>query len=549
MKRLLTLLLCLTMSLTMFAGCGKKDDKKGGTGKDGKVTLTIALPMRANVEDYETNAFTLWLEEQTGYDLKFQLLATNATDYKSQISTMMVSGDKLPDIFWATGLEAESYRQYGEDGYFLDLTPYFEDDKYSKDYWDRVEEIYPEDFKEYVKEKIYDKSTGKIWAVPSIQSTVIDTMHYQTFINKTWLDKLGLSMPTDTESLYNVLKAFVTKDPNGNGKKDEIGIIGNAQWNGYSGVVDLLLNMFVNESYETWWNVDKKGQLYLPYTTDEYRQGLIYINKLVKEGLMPESVWAMQYKDIKTLVNPADGVNTVGIFCGHPSVAFQEGQESNYEYVPMPTWGHAVNLMNEFGKYTFITTDCENPDAAWNLLMLMCSEEGAARMRYGEKGVDWVEADKGAKSFLGWDAKIKILNTAAYVEGNKTWNWINGTILIDAENETNQMDENVSDWTKWKLNLMKESYDAYTASDKAKPENRSEPISYTVEESERTEVERENCQTWISSNAAKFCCGTDGMDPNNDASWKSYLDGFAKNGLEAWRAQVQKIYDAQIKNK
>ena len=27
-------------------------------------------------------------------------------------------------------------------------------------------------------------------------------------------------MPTDNESLYNVLKAFVTQDPNGNGKKD-----------------------------------------------------------------------------------------------------------------------------------------------------------------------------------------------------------------------------------------------------------------------------------------------------------------------------------------
>ena len=41
-------------------------------------------------------------------------------------------------------------------------------------------------------------------------------------VRKDWLDKLGLKVPVTTDEWYGVLKAFRTKDPNGNGKTDEI---------------------------------------------------------------------------------------------------------------------------------------------------------------------------------------------------------------------------------------------------------------------------------------------------------------------------------------
>ena len=40
-------------------------------------------------------------------------------------------------------------------------------------------------------------------------------------IRQDWLDKLGLETPTTTDELYEVLKAFRTEDPNGNGVQDE----------------------------------------------------------------------------------------------------------------------------------------------------------------------------------------------------------------------------------------------------------------------------------------------------------------------------------------
>lgn len=41
-------------------------------------------------------------------------------------------------------------------------------------------------------------------------------------INKVWLDKLGLEVPTTLAELKEVLIAFRDGDPNGNGIQDEI---------------------------------------------------------------------------------------------------------------------------------------------------------------------------------------------------------------------------------------------------------------------------------------------------------------------------------------
>lgn len=45
------------------------------------------------------------------------------------------------------------------------------------------------------------------------------------YLNKTWLDNLGLTYPETVEELYTVLKAFKEQDANGNGDpNDEIPI-------------------------------------------------------------------------------------------------------------------------------------------------------------------------------------------------------------------------------------------------------------------------------------------------------------------------------------
>ena len=77
----------------------------------------------------------------------------------------------------------------------------------------------------------------------------------EIWINKEWLDKLGLAVPTTTDELYNVLKAFKTQDPNGNGKADEIPLTGAPNKYVWNGNIDaFLMNAFIyndNDKYLT----------------------------------------------------------------------------------------------------------------------------------------------------------------------------------------------------------------------------------------------------------------------------------------------------------
>ena len=116
MKKIIALVLCLGMIASLMAACGGGgselqaattgnavvetvgDDILGDIPKD--LTLTIGLPLNSNVEDYDTNAYTLWLEEATGYNLEFITFQSGGTDYKAQLSSMLATQEELPDILY-----------------------------------------------------------------------------------------------------------------------------------------------------------------------------------------------------------------------------------------------------------------------------------------------------------------------------------------------------------------------------------------------------------------------------------------------------------------
>lgn len=547
MKKLIAMLLCLVTVMSLLAGCGGKKEPQstnGGTDDpDGQIKLKIGVLEHVNCESYEDNAFTKWLEEQTGYKLEFERFASSASDAKTQLSTKLATEQELPDIIWNLELGASTYKVYGEDEYFLDLAPYYNDREKSATFWERLEEL-PEDYQELILRRLTDKETGAMYVFPHAEYTLIDTMDYQVYINQQWLDQLGLSMPKSAEELYDVLVAFRDKDPNGNGQRDEIPLVG-ATGSLSGDVVNWLTNMFTYVDDSKWWNVDENGQLFLPYTTDEYRQALIYINKLVSEGLMPDSCWSMNYKDAKALINTTDSVAKVGIWVGHPSLVAEIGNDVLHQYEALPVWGNAVVNANQFNRKTFITTSCKNPDAAWNLLMLMCSKEGSLRMRYGEKGVDWVEADPGAKSFLGSDAEIKVINSgASTTQGRECWKTISATILVNAEYENVQVFDDSDPWTQKKMQIMSDCYWAYEEARKNNPKVLVPELIYTQEELDATEFERTNCRSYLTQMRSNFCVGIN--NPNDDKAWNDYLNELNTLGREVWQNQAQEIYEQQL---
>ena len=538
MKKLLAMLLCIVMILSLLAGCG--GGKEAEEPDDGKIRLKIGLLQNATVMDYEENAFTKWLEEQTGYELEFQMFASNAGDAKSQLAAMVSTGEELPDILWRMGLGDSVTREYGEQGYFLDLREFYEDRELSATFWERFENELSEQEQKDNLQRMTDVDTGAIYTVPRIEGSTIDVMDYQVWINQAWLDELSLEAPTDPDSLYDVLVAFKNRDSSCIpliGAEDRLG----------ADVVNWIVNMFIYCNDVRRFNVDENGQLSVPYVQDAYREALIYINKLVKEGLLSTMSWSIANdNDLKAISTPANGNAMAGIFVGHLTLHTSFGNKVLYDYVPLDCFGYALVNENLNSRGTYITYDCEHPEEAFKLLMTMFSEEGSIRMRYGEYGTNWEEADKGAKSALGNDAKIKVLQDPWTMTNNACWGAIDSTLLINAEGEATQFDEaSMDEWTLFKSKIVAQMVDIYYARAQEKnPKVTCPALVYTLEEEERTEQIRSNCGQYINKSRSEFCTGT--MNPNDDAQWQAYLDQLEQLGLQDWLDLAQTVYDRQL---
>lgn len=135
------------------------------------------------------------------------------TRRKREISALV--GGNLPDAFHTASFPATEILKYGEQGVFIKLNDLI--DKYAPN------------LKKIMKENPEVKNAitfpnGNIYSFPTIISEDFTSMLLgpRPWINKEWLEKLGMKMPETIEEYYEYLKAVKEKDPNGNGKADEI---------------------------------------------------------------------------------------------------------------------------------------------------------------------------------------------------------------------------------------------------------------------------------------------------------------------------------------
>jgi putative aldouronate transport system substrate-binding protein len=73
---------------------------------------------------------------------------------------------------------------------------------------------------------------GKLYAIPRMVFPVnnmqaVWAVDRAIFVRKDWMDKLNIKDPTNFGEFQDMLKAFVAKDPDGNGKSDTTGIVMN----------------------------------------------------------------------------------------------------------------------------------------------------------------------------------------------------------------------------------------------------------------------------------------------------------------------------------
>lgn len=557
MKKLIAIVLALVTVLSLCAACGGGGGSStGGSGSgsgdgDGEhVKLTIGLPTNARVLSLDDNALTAWLEKETGYELEF-VPYSGGTDIATQISTTVAAQQELPDILMCISLGDSVINTYGRNEYFLDLSEYYADrEGASKTFWERFEANLPEKDRENILYQMTDPETGAIYCVPTLETSLVDIMDYQMWINVEWLDKLGLQKPTNNEELLTVLRAFKTQDPNGNGKADEIPLFGAQEGGLGADVVNWLVNLFLYFNDRKNFSLDENGNLGTPFTTDEYREALKFINSLIKEGLMPDSVFSTKSSELPMITTPASGPAICGIFAGHLTLHAAINNETLYQYEPLQTWGYAVFNDNTNRRNNFITADCENPDAAFNLMMTMWSEECSYRIRYGEYGVNWDEADEGAVSDLGLPCTFKIIRDPLMEQNTCLWfSGVACTLVVYSEGETAQLMEETNAWGKYKSELHAESRKLFDeAAEKNNPPSNQICPSIVFTEDEKLDDPAYDaytaCMDYYKNTRTDFCKGS--MDPNSDTDWNAYLAKLDSLGLKDALELAQFAYERQL---
>jgi len=557
MKKVLCAVLAIVLLLGLCA-CGTNAPSYSGDkyDKEGKVTLTVGLRSNAKIISFEDNALTKWLEETTGVNIEIVEFA-GGSDVTTQISTTIAARQDLPDILWGVTLSAGTLETYGHEGYLVDMRPYFDDKEgASKTFWTRMEESLSDYQQEYILNKLIDPDTGGIYAVPTVETSLVDGIHYMAWINTEWLDKLGLEEPTNNQELYDMLVAFRDKDPNGNGLKDEIPLFGTQASMPPAKVLDMLVNtfMYYNPSH-SWQDYDGDGQLEHAQIQDEYREALKFINKLYKEKLLTSMVYTVKSDEMQQIITPSNGVPLVGMFCGHLTLHATFGNELLYNYKAVTPWGAVCERDMGFNLTSMITETAQKRgvvDEAFNLLMTMWSWDGSMRIRYGEYGVNWTDPDPGATSDYGLPATYKVLKDGMEEQGSQVWGSASGSLNHYCEGETAQTNDGTNPWIAAKSQMHAEARRIYDEAEKTiNPTFLENPVRQSFilnsQEEESISMQKTNVNAWITQHVKDFVCGTNKQDINDDADWKAYVDGVYEQGYEDVQKMYQTAYERQEK--
>lgn len=182
--------------------------------KYGKISMLFINNPERVVEVGELAMAQKWFED-TGVEFEWQSIPNEGAQEK--INLMLASGDDLPDAFWnfGDGKSGNIVVQYADQDIFLPTEGLI------NDYMPNLKKIL-DDHPNYRAE--ITAPNGHTYGFPYIEEMYgLVLTGGPLLINKTWLDQVGKEVPTTVDEWVDCLKAFRDGgDLNGNGEADEI---------------------------------------------------------------------------------------------------------------------------------------------------------------------------------------------------------------------------------------------------------------------------------------------------------------------------------------
>jgi len=508
-----------------------------------RITIKALINPTSMIKDFENNEFTKWVEEKTNINLEIEVPPMAEAQQKLNL---ILASDDLPEVIIGFGIPLDQQLVLSQQGVILPLNDLIE--KYGYEFKNVLKDM-PQ-----VKDLI-TMPDGKIYGLPHINDCYHCSMSQKMWVYKPWLDKLGLKEPTTTEEFYEMLKAFKTKDPNGNGKADEIPLSGTRETpGGWRAQLDsFLMNSFVYNDRVTPNNALRhlfleNGTVKASYTEPGWKEGLKYYAKLYAEGLIDPQAFTNDNNKIRQLGENPDIPILGAVQAGWYGVFTQNGGPSGRwkEYIPIkplkgPTGMQQTPLtiyQSTGGQANFvITKKAKNPEAAMRLADLFYGFDATTRSVFGPEGEDWVRAKDTDVSISGGKALYTVLKVWSGEEHNRHWNQAAPTYRTNAYrmaqtyNEKDPLERWLFEWTK---NL----YEPFGTKDKNLP-----PLVLTRDQSRTFGEVRTAVYNTVDEWFANFVTGKN----NVDKDWDAYLKLLKDSGNDTMLKVLQDAYNAKYK--
>jgi putative aldouronate transport system substrate-binding protein len=479
-------------------------------------------------------------------------------DGKTKLNLLMASKD-LPDIFLRTGWSKAEALLYGSQGLLLPLQDYLKElprwNEYNIDRPNRLADITLPD--------------GNIYYYGGGGGSAENHVNYQgrMWIWKPWVDKLmGGKLPSTTDEYYEYLRRVKTQDPNGNGRADEVplsGSIAQGQW--ATDPTTFLLNAFLpvntfisntNSGFQPF-NL-RDGKVQFLFNASEYREGLRYLNRLYKEGLLDSQTFTMDGTQLMaqgSANNPHILGSAAGGYFGSFSDAanFSKGVESDewtgwallpplkgpagaqYSFYTLPAGGSSNG---------YVSQNCKNPNLAVNIFDFLTTDELTLAQSYGPKDIAWKFVSSGPAVDGGTATWSRIQAEKFKDDGSADWGLPFATIFWPA-------DVQISSLGRFKPHELVENtvtnleyilYQAQMEYGKYRPDmNTVLPGSLAYDEDDARLISNYIVSIGGACTQARVQFITGDMDV--ERAWDAYVQSLNNMDVQGYIALTQKAYD------
>ncbi len=549
MKKLLIVLLTMLL-IVPASGLADLSDYMNLEGlpilKEGAEMPEISVYIAAHPllpESMDDCAWVKYAAEKTGITFDW---VKGTTEGALEKVNLLLASDDYPDVFWNTVTE-NVISQYIDSGIFMPVQDLIEQ------YMPNLKKIF-EERPEY--RAMCTAPDGNIYGFPYIEEMkgLVNTPG-GIVINKVWLDKVGLPVPTTIDELVTALRAFKEAgDLNENGVADEWPMVMSFMQTGNFGSQDIFCSLAgcfgqgipcVGQQDD--FITGKDGKLVYTVTMDAYKETIKWFRMLYEEGLLDPASFSDTTNNL--VVDRLNlGVANIGV-CGTWNFlsAVPDGNVRD-QYVPLPRLegpGGKMGVENNFSEAQIltccaITDSCEYPELFARFVDFCYDPYESIYLNWGMKDYIFVEKENG---LIGYDfdengnPNLKDgWNTFAEMRQNNT-PMKGGCAILNRYYDT--ILEYPVDTKKYLLDNQ-----IYNGKYEVMEEFEALPRLYlTTDEQNSIAMIAPQLKNTVSYYSAKWI-----LDGGIDDEWDTYVSTLESAGLQNYLDIYQSVYDRYMMN-